>query len=217
MAFARDPDLHRAVLWFAAAYVLPETGKRMWEDVDKADLRRWAVRLLGEYCTTYGGNQFRAVRRFLRWLAIEDDGPDPVSGLRAPTVKVSLVPVFTSEELSALRKACQGRRFADRRDAAILAVFEATGIRLSELAGIRYDPANPQRDDVNLHGREIRSSARAASPGKSRSASERPGASTGTCAPGGSIRWRGGRAVVGRERAGSADRGRDLPVRRQER
>ena len=52
------------------------------------------------------------------------------------------MPVFTSEELSALRKACQGRSFADRRDAAILAppVFEAAGIRLSELAGISLRP-----------------------------------------------------------------------------
>jgi hypothetical protein len=30
-----------------------------------------------------------------------------------------------------------GRSFAARRDAAIIAVFQATGIRLSELAGIR--------------------------------------------------------------------------------
>jgi integrase/recombinase XerD len=99
---------------------------------------------------------FRAIRRFLRWLAIEDDRPDPVRGLRAPTVKVSLVPVFTSEELSALRRTCHGRGLADRRDAAILAVFEATGIRLSELAGIRYDPGDPEHGDLNLYGREIR-------------------------------------------------------------
>jgi site-specific recombinase XerD len=124
--------------------------------VDKADVRRWTVWLLGEYSTAYAGNQFRAVRRFLRWLAIEDDRPDPVKGLRAPRVKVSLVPVFTSGELSALRRACQGRGFADRRDAAVLAVFEATGIRLSELAGIRYCPGDPERGDLNLYGREIR-------------------------------------------------------------
>jgi site-specific recombinase XerD len=145
-----------AVRWFAATYVLPETEKHRWQDVDKADLRRWTVRLLGEYSTAYAGNQFRAVRRFLRWLAAEEDRPDPVKGLRAPAVKVSLVPVFTSDELSALRRACQGRGFADRRDAAVLAVFEATGIRLSELAGIRYDPADPGRGDLNLYGREIR-------------------------------------------------------------
>jgi hypothetical protein len=60
-----------AVRWFAAAYVLPQTDKRRWEEVDKADLRRWTVRLLGEYSTAYAGNQFRAVRRFLGWLAVE--------------------------------------------------------------------------------------------------------------------------------------------------
>ena len=77
-----------AVRWFAAAYVLRETEKRRWEEVDEGDLRRWTVRLLGEYSTAYAGNQFRAVRRFLRWLAAEEDRPDPVARLRAPTMKV---------------------------------------------------------------------------------------------------------------------------------
>jgi site-specific recombinase XerD len=40
--------------------------------------------------------------------------------------------------------------------AAIIAVFTATGIRLSELAGIRYHPGDPARSDLNLQGREIR-------------------------------------------------------------
>ena len=59
------------------------------------------MRLLDEYSTAYAGNQFRAVRRFLRWLAIEEDRPDPVKGLRVPAVKVKLVPVFTSEDIGA--------------------------------------------------------------------------------------------------------------------
>ena len=58
----------------------------------------------------------------------------------APKVAVREVPVFTSVELSALGKADRGSTFAARRDTAIVAVFTATGIRLSELAGIRYDP-----------------------------------------------------------------------------
>ena len=63
--------------------------------------------------------------------------------------------MFTSGELSALEKVCQGRTFAQRRDTAIIAVFNATGVRGSELAGIRYDPGDPRRSDVDLWNREI--------------------------------------------------------------
>ena len=40
--------------------------------------------------------------------------------LRARKVTENLVPVFTSEELSALQKAYKGRSFAQQRDAAII-------------------------------------------------------------------------------------------------
>jgi integrase/recombinase XerD len=40
--------------------------------------------------------------------------------------------------------------FAQRRDLAVIAVFRATGIRLSGLAGILYDPEDAQRSDVDL-------------------------------------------------------------------
>ena len=63
--------------------------------------------------------------------------------------------MFTGVELSKLERACQGRSFAQRRDAAIIAVFEATGMRLSELAAIRYDPVDAERSDLDLWQREI--------------------------------------------------------------
>ena len=52
-------------------------------------------------------------------------------------------------------RACHGRSFAQRRDAAIVSVFQATGIRLPELAGIRYDPVDAERSDLDLWQREI--------------------------------------------------------------
>jgi site-specific recombinase XerC len=64
-------------------------------------------------------------------------------------------PGFHHGELSELQKACQGRSFAARRDAAIIAVFTATGIRLSELAGICCHPYDPARSDLDLQRREI--------------------------------------------------------------
>ena len=144
-----------AVRWFAG-YLADEAAKTSWEQVDAQDIQRWMTRLLYRYSAAYASIQFRALRQFFKWRAGEDEAPDPMARLRAPKVTVTAVPVFTSVELSDLDKACQGRSFAARRDAAIIAVFTATGIRLSELAGIRYHPGDPARSDLDLQAREIR-------------------------------------------------------------
>jgi integrase/recombinase XerD len=145
-----------AVRWFAAAHLLRETGCAGWEQVCGQDIQRWMVWLLSRYSDSYASNQYRALQQFFRWWAEEADLPDPMARLRAPLVRDKLIPVFTSGELSELEKACQGRTFAQRRGYAIMAVFRATGIRLSELAGVRYDPGDPLRSDAGLQYREIR-------------------------------------------------------------
>ncbi len=183
-----------AVRWFAAGHLLRETDKTRWEQVGRQDLQRWTVWLLGEYSTAYASNQFRAVRRFLRWLALEEDRPDPTSGLRAPTAKPRLVPVFTSEERSALRRACQGRSFGARRDTAIIEVLLATGVRWSELAGIRCDPGDPARGDLNLAGREIRIRGKAGRERIVKIGYHAARSVDGTCGPAPDIRWRPGRS-----------------------
>jgi integrase len=78
-----------------------------------------------------------------------------MAGLRPPHVTTGLVPVFTGDELARLERACTGRGFAERRDAAIIAVLETSGIRLSELSGLRYHPSDPRHSDLDLWQREI--------------------------------------------------------------
>jgi integrase len=63
-------------------------------------VQRWLVHLLTRYSDAYASNQFRALQQFFRWLAEEEQLPDPMARLRAPKVTDKLVPVFTSEELS---------------------------------------------------------------------------------------------------------------------
>jgi integrase/recombinase XerD len=65
------------------------------------------VHLLGCYSEAYAYRQYRALQQFFRWLAAEDEIPDPMAGLRAPTVREKPVPFFTSVELSKLEKACR--------------------------------------------------------------------------------------------------------------
>jgi site-specific recombinase XerD len=117
--------------------------------------RKWVGWLMGSYSEAYARQQYRTLRQFFLWLSVEDEIPDPMARLRAPAMREKPVPFFTSVELSKLEKACRGGTFAQRRDAAIVSVFRATGIRLAELAGIRYDPDDPLRSDLDLDRREV--------------------------------------------------------------
>ena len=130
-------------------------GRASWEQVDRQDIQQWMAWLLDRYSSAYASNQYRALQQFFKWLAAEDELPDPMQGLRPPRVTGKLVPVFTDQELTRLEHACAGRSFAQRRDTAIIAVLRATGIRLAELAGLRYDPGDPRSSDIDLWQREI--------------------------------------------------------------
>ncbi len=144
-----------AVQWFAAAHLLPSGLCTRWEEVSKRVVQEWVAWLLGRYSAAYASNQFRALQQFFKWLADEEEIPDPMATLRPPVVPGKPVPVFTGQELTRLERACAGRSFQQRRDAAVIAVLKATGIRLSELAGIRYDPGDPRHSDLDLWHREI--------------------------------------------------------------
>jgi site-specific recombinase XerC len=143
-----------AVAWFAAARLL-DGGKAGWEQAGRRDVQGWMAWLLGPYSDAYASNQYRALQQFFKWLSTEEDIPDPMAGLYPPRIAGKLVPVFTGSQLALLERACAGRGFAHRRDAAVIAVLQASGIRLSELAGIRYDPRDPRRGDIDLWQREI--------------------------------------------------------------
>jgi site-specific recombinase XerD len=130
-----------AVQWFAAARLLAGTRCSRWEEAGRQDVQEWIVWLLGRYSAAYASNQFRVLQQFFKWLAAEEEIPDPMARLRPPPVPDKPVPVFTGDELRQLERACAGRGFQERRDAAVIAVFRATGMRL----GTCRDPLRPQR------------------------------------------------------------------------
>ena len=72
-----------AVAWFAAAHLIPRTFRTRWEQVDGHDVQRWLVHLLTRYSDAYASNQYRALQQFFRWLAEEEQIPDPMARLRA--------------------------------------------------------------------------------------------------------------------------------------
>ena len=107
-----------AVQWFAAAHLRRAPGRTGWEEVRRQDVQEWIVWLLGRYSAAYASNQFRALQQFFKWLAAEDEIPDPMAGLRPPHVPDQPVPVFNGDDLARLGRPCAGRSFGQRRDAA---------------------------------------------------------------------------------------------------
>jgi integrase len=181
-----------AVQWFAAARLTEHDSRASWEQVSSRDIQRWMAWLLDRYSTAYASNQYRALQQFFKWLAAEDQLPDPMAGLAPPRVDGKLVPVFTSDELARLEQACAGRSFTQRRDTAIIAVFTATGCPSWPACGMT--PVTRGAVTSTCGSGRSRSAARAASPGSSGSATGPPSAWTGTCAPAPGTRRPGGRS-----------------------
>jgi len=69
--------------------------------------------------------------------ASEEDIKNPMTGLKPPSVPEKLVPVIDTSEYTRLLAACQGKRFTDIRDRAIIEFFRSTGARRAEVTGLR--------------------------------------------------------------------------------
>jgi integrase/recombinase XerD len=85
-----------AVQWFAAARLTGQVSWEQvsWEQVTSRDIQRWMAWRLDRYSPAYASNQYRALQQFFKWLAAEDQLPDPMAGLAPPRVPDGLVPVL---------------------------------------------------------------------------------------------------------------------------
>jgi site-specific recombinase XerD len=91
----------------------------------------------GSAPNTIRGNWI-ALRSFFGWLVDEDEiDVSPLAKIDAPKVPDVLVDLLNDDALARLFSATEGRDFEDRRDHAIVRTLVATGLRVSELAGLR--------------------------------------------------------------------------------
>jgi len=131
------------------------TGTRR-RDLQPASLDRAAIRSFlaeghaqGQSRAT-AARKLAATRTFLRYLrreALIDD--DPGALIATPKRDVRMPAHLSETEIANVLDASAGEDPLGRRDRAILEVFYASGLRLSELAGLDID-------DVNLSARMVR-------------------------------------------------------------
>jgi site-specific recombinase XerD len=84
--------------------------------------------------------RYASIRQFFRWLVEDGEIPEsPMARMRPPHVPEQPVDVLSDDEVRALFRTvdrASKEDFLGRRDRAILRVLYATGVRLSEIAGI---------------------------------------------------------------------------------
>jgi site-specific recombinase XerD len=136
-------------------------GQHMPADVEGVGAEHLRAFLLAEERRTSAVSaavHFRNLRVFFGWLASEEErsNPNPMDRIEGPKVNKKAKTFFSNDELARLLKTCQGSSFADRRDTAILRVLIDTGLRVSGLANLHYDPDDESHNDVFLTQRKLR-------------------------------------------------------------
>ena len=85
-------------------------------------------------------NHFRALQQYFKWMVAEGETKtSPMQNMKPPIIPETPPPVFTDEQLRRLLRACAGRLFDDRRDAAIIRLLLDTGMRRSECVHLILD------------------------------------------------------------------------------
>lgn len=147
---AYDSDLSQFLAHAAAA-----AGVKV-RDLAPAQLDRLALRgFLADLhkqglSRATAARKLAAIRTFTRYLRREDlIDDDPGSLVATPKRDVRMPAHLSEDEMSALIDASSGEHVLSRRDKAILELFYASGLRLSELAGLDVD-------DVNLSAKMVR-------------------------------------------------------------
>ena len=141
------------------ATFLKHTSRIRQKPVDAlgpGDVDAFAIRaFLGELhkqriSSTSSARKLSAIRTFVRFLRREDLIEDDPSALVAAPRKPETIPAhLTIDEMTKLLEMPDSSNPLGRRDRAILELFYASGLRLSELVGL-------DMEDVNLSARMVR-------------------------------------------------------------
>ena len=94
--------------------------------------------------------RFRSLRQLFKWARTERIiQDDPMRTMVTPIIPEPSTPILTDEQLKALMKTVRkDTTFEGVRDEAIIRIMLDAGVRRAELLGIRYDPNDPAKNDV---------------------------------------------------------------------
>ncbi|MCB0217412.1 MAG: site-specific tyrosine recombinase XerD [Caldilineae bacterium] len=139
-----------------ASFASGSAGIDDWRDFDKDAVVNYLLDLKArEYSSATVARKMAATKRFFRFLAETSViGDDPTVLLDSPKVKKRLPRTLSLEDVAALLAApAAGQGPKAMRDAAMLELLYATGMRVSELVALNTDDLNLASASVRCFGK----------------------------------------------------------------
>jgi site-specific recombinase XerD len=126
--------------------------------IHRAHVEAFIADQLDRFRPATAHNRYRSLQAFFRW-ALEEEliVASPMEHMKPPILGELLSPMLSDDQIRALLRVCaEDRTFAGRRDEAIIRVLLDSGARRAEIAALRWTPANPDTNDVDLDARQLR-------------------------------------------------------------
>jgi integrase/recombinase XerD len=129
--------------------------RESWEEATLEDFQHYLVSLQSRGLSARSrARRLSALRQFFRFLQREERLPaNPVELLDSPRLPLKLPKVLSEQEVEALLSAVDASTPQGQRDAALLEVLYATGLRVSELVGLTIKQVDLRRGVVRPLGK----------------------------------------------------------------
>lgn len=153
---------------FFYAYLQEQGMPLALEAIHREHVESWIISLQTEPNARTGrplaaasvNNRYKAVHVYFTWALEEDEiRAHPMAKMKRPAIPEDPPPVLEPDQIDRLLKVCAGRDFYSRRDLAIIRLFLDTGLRVSELVGLKGTDIDWQRDTVTVMGKGRRQRA----------------------------------------------------------
>lgn len=150
----RTGTLYGMSVQMFAAWLSDRGRPATLDELTRSAIREWLAALAEDREASTVRTRYKGLHRFCGWLVAEGElDRNPMQGMEAPVAAAKPVPVLSDAELTALIKACGGRDFVSRRDAAMIRVLLETGVRVSELCGLTVEGVDLDRETAIVSGK----------------------------------------------------------------
>ncbi|MBJ7594365.1 MAG: tyrosine-type recombinase/integrase [Candidatus Dormibacteraeota bacterium] len=108
--------------------------------IQREDVQSFLAHLIETRSAATASTRYWGLRAFFGWLVDEEEiDRSPLERMQPPRIEERAADVLTHDEIVGLLRACEGRAFEDRRDAAIVRLLVDTGLRIGELVGMTVE------------------------------------------------------------------------------